>query len=125
MTAPDQENKILVQFDGMCVLCSRTVRQIIKADRAKKFIFQSISGTTTNPETVIVWCDNICYQHFDAVLIVARELGGGYRLLEIFRILPPSWRKKIYLWVARNRFRWFGRQKSCFIPSSEEEDRFI
>jgi Uncharacterized protein conserved in bacteria len=125
MTVPGQEKKILVQFDGRCVLCSRTVRQIIKADQEKKFVFQSIPETTTNPESITVWRNNISYQHFDAVLVVASELGGFYRLLGIFRILPRSWRKTLYLWVARNRFRWFGKRKTCFIPSPEEKERFI
>lgn len=125
MTSLIPDDKILIQFDGMCILCSRTVRIILKADRHRKFIFQTISGENQHPETVVVWHKNIRYQYFDAVLKVCRELGGIYRLAEIFRILPKKWRKKIYLWVARNRFKWFGRRQFCYIPTEEERNRFI
>jgi len=125
MTSPIPGDKILIQFDGMCVLCSRTVRIILKADRHKKFIFQTISVENKDPETVVVWHKDICYQYFDAVFKIGKELGGIYRLAGVFSILPEKWRKKIYLWIAGNRFKWFGRRQSCYIPTEDERHRFI
>lgn len=127
MTPSVPENKILIQFDGMCFLCSRTVKIILKADRKRKFVFQSIGQTvkSLNPETVIVWHNNIDYQYFDAVLKIGKELGGVFRIVKIFRILPAKCRKAIYLWVARNRFKWFGRRTSCYWPTEEEKERFV
>lgn len=127
MTAAVPENKILIQFDGMCVLCSRTVKIILKADRKRKFVFQSIRQTdeNLNPETVIVWHNNIDYQHFDAILKIGKELGGVFQIVEVFRILPKTWRKAIYLWVAQNRFKWFGKRASCYLPTEEEKGRFV
>ncbi len=125
MTAEDK--KILIQFDGYCYLCSRTVRFLLKADRKQRFIFQPIQENQNNliPDTVIVVDGKEQWMYFDAVLKISKELGGIYRLAEIFRLLPPKWRKTLYLWIARNRYRWFGKRKTCYIPSNSELDRFI
>ena len=121
------EGKILVQFDGMCILCSRAVRLILKADRKRKFVFQALqhSGEKQNFETIIVRDNQSTYEYFDAVLKVGKELGGIYGVVAIFRILPRGWQYLLYVWVARNRFSWFGRRDSCYLPSEEEKEQFI
>lgn len=121
------EEKILVQFDGICILCSRTIRFIMKADRQGKFLFQPLqnsSGSQT-PESVIVYDGKTTYSHFDAVLKIGKELGGIYSVVGIMRIIPSKWRHSLYLWIARNRYRWFGVRESCFIPSPKDRERFI
>jgi predicted DCC family thiol-disulfide oxidoreductase YuxK len=121
------EGKILVQFDGMCILCSRAVRFIMKADRKKKFVFQALQNSSESQdfETIIVTDSQSIYEYFDAVLKIGKELGGIYSAIAIFKILPQKWRHSLYLWVARNRFRWFGKRNSCYLPSEEEKERFI
>ena len=122
------EGKILIQFDGICILCNATIQLILKADRQKKFLFQTIQSTLGNDESgesVIVNDGNKQYTHFDAVMKIGKELGGIYRLVAIFRLLPKRWRHRIYLWIANNRYRWFGKRDTCYIPSAEEKDRFI
>ena len=121
------KGKILVQFDGMCILCSRTIRFILKADRSKKFLFQTLQNTAaTEPgESVIVIDGHRTYTHFDAVLKVAEELGGIYKIAVLLKIIPVNWRHSLYLWVARNRYRWFGVRQTCFLPTAEEQERFI
>jgi predicted DCC family thiol-disulfide oxidoreductase YuxK len=120
------EGKILVQFDGMCILCSRTIQFILKADRKKKFLFQPLQQSAGNQSynTVIVIDQQSIFQHFDAVLKIGHELGGIYRLIAVFRIIPRKWRHSIYLWIAANRFKWFGKRNSCYLPSAEELGRF-
>ena len=121
------EGKYLVQFDGMCILCSRTVQIILKADRKKKFFFQTLQNSSKQEsfETVIVSNLNSSFQHFDAILKIGKELGGIYRTVAVFRILPRKWRHGLYLWIAQNRFRWFGIRNLCYLPSSEEKEQFI
>jgi predicted DCC family thiol-disulfide oxidoreductase YuxK len=124
-TLPD--GKILVQFDGLCILCSRSIQLIMKADRKKKFIFQSqqmMSGEKSF-DTVIVIEGSAKYRYFDAVLKIGHEMGGIYRLIAVCKILPRKWRHSIYLWIAENRFKWFGKRESCYVPSAEEKERFI
>jgi len=121
------EGKILVQFDGMCMLCSRAVRLILKADRKRKFVFQALqnSGEDKDFETIIVTDNRSTFEYFDAILKIGKELGGIYSIIAISRILPQSLRYSLYVWVARNRFRWFGKRDSCYLPSEEEKARFI
>ena len=121
------EGKILVRFDGICILCSRAVRLIMKADRKKKFVFQALqhSGENQNFETIVVTDDQSTSEYFDAILKIGKELGGIYGAIAIFKILPRKWRHTLYIWVARNRFRWFGKRDSCYLPSKEEMERFI
>lgn len=122
------EGKILVQFDGMCILCSRTIKFILKADLKNKFLFQALQNSTEgqNSDTIIVTDkagEKLYYS--DAVLKIGKELGGFYHAIQIIKLLPRSWRNSIYKWVARNRFRWFGRRQSCYLPNEAEKKKFI
>ncbi|MDP2889903.1 MAG: DCC1-like thiol-disulfide oxidoreductase family protein [Bacteroidota bacterium] len=121
------KGKILVQFDGVCILCSRTVNFILKADKQKKFLFQTLQSSALKEpgESVIVSDGQTTYSHFDAVLKIAEELGGIYKLTAIFKLIPRKWRHSLYLWIARNRYRWFGVRESCYLPSAEVLKRFI
>lgn len=121
------EGKMLIRFDGICVLCSRVVRMILKADKKKKFLFQSLQDSSEADwfDTVMVIDRQSSYQYFDAVLKIGSELGGVYKAIAIFRLIPRKWRHGLYLSIAKNRFRWFGVRKTCYIPSPEERERFI
>lgn len=121
------KGKILVQFDGVCILCSRTVNFILKADKRKKFIFQTLQRSALKEpgDSVIISDGQTTYSHFDAVLKIAEELGGIYKLAAIFKLIPRKWRHSLYLWIARNRYRWFGVRESCYLPSAEVLERFI
>jgi len=122
------EGKILVQFDGICILCNASIQFILKADKHKKFLFQTIQSTAQNREnmeSVIVNDGFKQYTHFDAVLKIGKELGGIYQLAAIFRVLPKRWRLGLYSWIAKNRYHWFGKRETCYIPTAEEKERFI
>jgi predicted DCC family thiol-disulfide oxidoreductase YuxK len=60
-----------------------------------------------------------------AVLKIARELDGIWPLLYMFRIVPISFRDFLYQYIARNRYRWFGKKKNCRVPSKKEKALFI
>lgn len=128
MIAPDHNEKMVIQFDGNCILCSRTIQFILKADRNRKFLFQTIQSTSANNdagESVVVIDGKRIYTHFDAVLKIGKELGGIYRLVAIARILPRKGRHELYEWIAKNRYRWFVKRETCFLPTDEERERFI
>jgi predicted DCC family thiol-disulfide oxidoreductase YuxK len=127
MNKDTSDEKMIIQFDGLCILCSSTVRFILKADKQKKFVFQTLQSATNDKsfDTVIVIDGETKHQFFDAVLKIGNELGGFYKTIIIFRLLPAKWRHQLYLWVARNRFSWFGSRATCYLPSPEEKDRFI
>lgn len=76
-------------------------------------------------DSLIFIKDNIVYTHSDAVLELIKELGGAWRILTIGKLLPKKWRDSVYKWIAKNRYRWFGRQEVCMVPSPELNDWFL
>ena len=130
------EGKVLVLFDGYCHLCSWVVRRILKADKAGVFLFAPMNSKTgefwkkkmkirTQVDSVVLVEANAYFLRSEAALRIAGRLGGFYCLLHIIRVLPLSWRDKLYDWVARNRFRWFGRRETCLLPKNGEQHRFL
>ena len=127
----------LILFDGVCNLCNGFVQFIIRRDPAGRFRFaalQSEAGQAllaahglapvAEPESVLLLSGGRLYSHSDAVLRIARELGGPWRLLGVGQLLPRRWRDAAYRFVARHRYRWFGRQDSCWLPTPELKARF-
>jgi predicted DCC family thiol-disulfide oxidoreductase YuxK len=132
---PQQHAVIL--FDGVCNLCNGFVQFVIRQDGGHRFRFASLqseaarqllkelpaSGRQT--ESVILIENGRYYQQSAAALRILRHLGGAWALLYGFMILPPFLRDSLYAWVARNRYRWFGRRQSCMLPTPELQARFL
>lgn len=130
------EGKSVVLFDGYCHLCSGLVTRLLKADRKARFLFAPLSGKTAAecfkifaiPDSVdsivLVEADGFAI-YSDAVLRIARSLGGIYKLLFIGYLLPQTWRDGLYRFVARKRFRWFGRRDTCLVPDEKYRSRFL
>jgi predicted DCC family thiol-disulfide oxidoreductase YuxK len=133
----DNHNPITVLFDGVCNLCNGTVQFIIKRDRAAIFRFASLQSDyahtllrrlnlpTDQLYSVIVIEDGIAYQKSDAALRIARRLPGFWRWLYIFRFIPKFIRDSLYNFIAANRYRFFGKQDHCMIPTPELKARFV
>lgn len=119
-----EQKKIIIQFDGICVLCSSTVRFLLKADRRKKFLFQSLQASK-ELESVVVIDGEKRYEYADALLKIGNELGGIFVLINVLKILPPTLRNKLYRWIAKNRYAWFGTRNTCFLPEEKDRNRFI
>jgi predicted DCC family thiol-disulfide oxidoreductase YuxK len=133
----DNSNHITVLFDGVCNLCNGTVQFIIKRDRAAIFRFASLQShyaqrllrqvnlPTDQLYSVIVIEDGIAYQKSDAALRIARHLPGFWHWLYIFRFIPKFIRDGLYNFIAANRYRFFGKQDHCMIPTPELKARFV
>ena len=128
--------KSLVLFDGSCHLCSRFVQFILKNDRKSVFLFaplDSHAGLFWKEklqipglvDSVILIKEDTYLIKSDAALKIAVQLGGLFKLLLIFQIVPKSWRDSTYDLIAGNRFRLFGRRESCMLPTKEQKDRFL
>lgn len=121
----------------MCNLCSGSVQFIIKRDPAARFRFASLQSafgqhqldkfklSKTDLYSVILLKGEKCFQKSDAALEVARNLNGLWPLLYAFKIIPAVFRDFIYSWIAQNRYAWFGKKTSCWIPTPELRSRFI
>jgi predicted DCC family thiol-disulfide oxidoreductase YuxK len=128
---------IIVIFDGVCNLCNGVVRWIIPRDPAQRIRFaalQSPAGQrllqqhavdTTTLDSVIVIDGDAVLVESDAALRICHVLRGPWPLLRHLQIIPRAWRDTIYRWVARNRYRWFGRREQCMLPSPTHKQRFI
>ena len=124
-------------FDGICNLCNGTVRFLLRADRSKKLFFASLQSDTGKqilqayqfsgpPLQTVVFCSGPGYfTHSDAILQVFRVLGFPWSLLYLFKAVPRPLRDLLYRWVARNRYRWFGKKESCLLPTPALRQRFL
>lgn len=129
--------KSVLLFDGVCNLCNSSVNFILARDPKAKFRFASLQSDEgqellqafedrpSDLSSVVLIEDGQLYARSDAALRVARQLSGGWPLLYAFIVLPRALRDAVYDWVARNRYRWFGKRDSCMMPSPELRNRFL
>lgn len=128
----------IVIFDGLCNLCSGTVLFLIKRDRKKRMQFASLQseggqallsryGVPFNSSATILYIpdDSRILEQSTAVLHILKDLGGCWRFFYVFIFLPRIFRDAIYRFIARNRYRWFGKKEKCMIPSNDIKTRFI
>lgn len=127
----------IVLFDGVCNFCNASVNFVIERDRAGYFKFaplQSAIGEemierhgidTTETDSVILVEDNIAYTHSTGALRIARRLDGIWSWFYLFIVIPRPIRDVFYRLFARYRYRLFGRQDACMMPTSEIRARFL
>lgn len=128
----------IVFFDGVCVLCNRFVDFLFRADHKGQIRFASLQGetarkrlptpelTSENYRTVILLDKTGVYTRSTAVLRILRQLGWPWKLLSVFFLVPRNLRDLIYTLVASQRYRWFGKNKTCRrIPTAEQSRRFL
>ncbi len=127
----------IILFDGVCNLCNASVNFVIDRDPDAVFRFgalQSEEGRQLLAQAGVdeAWLDSIVlvdgegvHTASDAALRIASRMPFPWSLLRIFRILPRSLRDLVYHWIARNRYRWFGKQEACRIPTPDLRARFI
>jgi predicted DCC family thiol-disulfide oxidoreductase YuxK len=130
-----------ILFDGVCNLCNGFVQFVIRHDPRGRFRFtalQSEAGRallaahgvapatlSADPDSVLLLSNGRLYSHSTAVLRIARGLGGAWRLAAVGEVLPQGFRDAVYRFIARNRYRWFGRQESCLLPTPALKARFL
>ncbi|MEQ8706464.1 MAG: thiol-disulfide oxidoreductase DCC family protein [Phaeodactylibacter sp.] len=127
----------ILLFDGVCNLCNSSVQFIIERDPEARFRFASLQSEEgqgllhtfgarlPDLSSVVLVQDGKLYARSEAALRVARQLKGGWALLYAFIVVPRPIRDAIYNWIARNRYRWFGKKEACMIPSPDIQSRFL
>jgi len=129
-------NHPIVIFDGVCTLCNASVDFLMRNDATGRILFTSSQseqgaallathGVITSPETIYVIDDGKIFAEADAVLHLVRYLKSGFKLLNVFKIIPRPIRNMVYRFVARNRYAWFGKKETCRVPTPEERSRFL
>lgn len=132
-TIPDN----LILFDGVCNLCSALVQFVIRHDPAAKFrfaaiqseiggeIFQSHGLDPADLQTFVFAAEGKMFLRSDAAIEVVSRFGGAWKICKIFRFVPTVLRNAMYSFIARNRYRWFGRKEVCMVPTAEIKERFL
>lgn len=127
----------VVLFDGVCNLCSSTVQFIIKHDKKKQFRFASLQsnfgqevmkhfGLPVNElNSFILLEQGKIYTKSTGALRLTKKLDGLLPLLYAFIIVPPFIRNAVYSFVAKNRYKWFGKKEACWLPTPELRKRFL
>jgi predicted DCC family thiol-disulfide oxidoreductase YuxK len=131
------ESTLIVLYDGYCNLCSGTVQFILKRDKKKRFRFASIQGKYAQKlleqqplplrirNSFVLMDNGHIRSRSGGALHVLRHLGGIWPLAFLFILIPPFIRDAVYEWIARNRYRWFGKKKVCWIPEPAWKDVFL
>ena len=128
----------IVVFDAVCVLCCAGLRWIMRHDKRAHWRFlpmqsprgvAALSAAGISPQTpasFLVLCHGRSYVESQACLVIARDVGGIYKVLAaLARVVPTRLLDMMYRWIARNRYRWFGRRQTCYVPAAAESHRFL
>ncbi len=127
----------VILFDGVCNFCNATVNFVIRHDKRDRFRFaplQSAAGRALqaeyglNPDalnTFILVENGQAYERSTAALKVARGLGFPLNMLYVFIIVPRFLRDMVYNFVARRRYKWFGKKDACMVPDERTRRKFL
>lgn len=132
-----QQEGLIVLFDGVCNLCTGVVKFSVKQDKKGKLRYASLQSEVAktimrkhnldeNQLKTFVFVDNDkIYTRSTAGLKLLSSFGGLWTLVYAFIIVPRPIRDAVYDFISRNRYRWFGKEESCMIPSPEIRARFL
>ncbi|HEY0660329.1 MAG TPA: thiol-disulfide oxidoreductase DCC family protein [Lysobacter sp.] len=127
----------IIVFDGVCVLCNGWVRFLLRHDHARRYRYaamQSESGRgllaahgldPDDPNSFLLLEDGHAWTDTDALQRVLTGLGGPWKLAAAIGACPKALRDPLYRWVARNRYRWFGRRDHCLVPAPGQHALFL
>ncbi|CAN5310021.1 DUF393 domain-containing protein [soil metagenome] len=131
------EKKIIL-FDGVCNFCNDSVNFIIERDKNDVFRFASLQSATGRKLTsergldpdalnsiVLIEPGVAYYQRSTAALEISKHLAGGYSILQYLSFLPEGLRDGAYNIIAKNRYKWFGKEDSCKIPDPDIKAKFL
>lgn len=132
-----QDQFDIVLFDGVCNLCNTAVDFIIKRDKHSSFKFGALQDQSLKrlfnsyrikedylDSLILIRSDKVYYRS-RAALEITKKLSGLWPLLYGFIIVPAFLRDPIYDWIAKNRYKWFGKKETCRIPTKEEQEKFL
>jgi predicted DCC family thiol-disulfide oxidoreductase YuxK len=125
----------LIVFDGHCMLCNRFIQKMLKNDHSAKFTFSTLQGLpssidqgtlqTSIQDSISYLRNGIWFQKSTAVLLIYKDLYGTFHWTQLAWLCPVFLRDLCYAYVAKNRYKWFGKRTSCYLPSPDERTRFI
>lgn len=127
----------VILFDGVCNLCNSVVKLVIRQDTDGRLKLAPLQSTAAQKllalhrlpqkdfETFLLLQNGQVYQKSAAALKVAKYFKWYWQWLQLLWILPAPLRDAVYTFIARNRYRWFGKKETCMIPTENTRKRFL
>ncbi|MGZ4053690.1 MAG: thiol-disulfide oxidoreductase DCC family protein [Bacteroidia bacterium] len=131
------DDKGIILFDGVCNLCNSSINFVIRHDKKNHFLFAPLQSETAKrllekyaidplkTDSFILIENENAFIKSSAALRVTKHLNKLYPLLYSLLIIPPFIRNGVYDYIAKNRYKWFGKKDSCMIPTKELKEKFI
>ena len=131
-------NKKIIIFDGVCNLCNNTVLKVIKYDKKNIFLFTALQSDKgkeiinhlgidlSKVDSIILYEPGISYDiKSTAALKIMQEFKEFWVLSRLFLMTPEYVRNVIYDFIAKKRYKWFGKRENCMIPTPELNAKFL
>ncbi|TYB76626.1 DUF393 domain-containing protein [Bizionia saleffrena] len=132
------KHKQLILFDGVCNLCNTSIQYVIRHDKKNTFLFAALQSDVgremitkfnidpLKTDSILLYSPvKGMYTKSTAALRIAKHLGFPVNVLPVFLIFPTCIRNMVYDFVAKNRYKWYGKKEQCMIPSPELQSKFI
>ncbi|QKJ65195.1 thiol-disulfide oxidoreductase DCC family protein [Flavobacterium sp. M31R6] len=132
------KNKKIILFDGVCNLCNSAVQFVVKHDKKDIFRFVALQSelgqeilayigiNAKNIDSIVLYEPGVAYYYKSSAAIqIAQNLGGFWHFGTVFKIIPIGIRNFLYDYIAKNRYKWYGKKESCMIPTPELKIKFL
>lgn len=131
------QGRDIILFDGVCNLCNSAVNFILDHDPKGVYAFASLQSTagreilahyglsTEDLDSVVLIKEGKVYKKSRAALEISSKLKGGWSFLQVFKVVPRVIGDGVYNFIAKNRYRFFGRRESCRFPTPDIRSRFL
>ncbi|MFT6361218.1 MAG: putative DCC family thiol-disulfide oxidoreductase YuxK [Candidatus Paceibacteria bacterium] len=133
-----EKKKKIILFDGECNLCDWSVQVLLKNDPNDIFRFASLQSDvgkeiqakygidSSKLNSIILIDDYINHKtKTSAIFSMTRSMGAAWPLFNIFWIVPVFIRDAVYVFITKNRYRWFGKQNTCMIMTDDIRHKFL
>lgn len=132
------KNKKIILFDGICNLCNSAVAIVIKQDKKNTFLFAAIQSKKGKEiidyleidivkiDAIILYEPGVSYDvKSTAALKIMNDFGQFWKLTKLFWVFPKGLRNQVYDFIAKNRYKWFGKKEACRIPTNDLKSKFL
>jgi predicted DCC family thiol-disulfide oxidoreductase YuxK len=132
-----KESKNIVFYDGVCSFCNGLVVFLLKYERNNNMSYCSLQSKfaksflkdfniQVNLDTIYYYSNGKLYDRSEAIQKITRNLKPPYLLVSYFLVISPKFISEyFYKFFAKNRYKWFGKEDDCKIPSPEDRLRFL
>lgn len=131
-------DKKIILFDGYCNLCDSSVQWIIKRDKKDKFRYVALQSelgqeimkylnlkNDTINSIILFEHKKAYYIKANAIFEICKTIGRWLYLISFFSVLPNIFTDKVYDFIAKNRYKWFGKKEKCVLPAAEIKSKFL